>query len=175
MYVKFYQNIAKDSRDRASFTYVSLYHNLNLGKASTNDKWHLTILWTRYCQYQYVCKLSSQYSTQFKRYCHFRFFRIWSSAKPRPMTNIILQPFGLDLVNINVSANFYQKIPNDSRIIWAFVANCPGTKSSQTDQRQNLRKLTGDKQLHKLSQGDYRAHSESQPSASLSVDFLRVV
>ena len=40
---------------------------------------------------------------------------------------------------------------------------------------QNLHKLTRDKQLHKLSQGDYKAHSESQHSASLSVDFLRVV
>ena len=40
-------------------------------------------------------------------------------------------------------------------------------------------KLTGDKQLHKLTgadtQGDYRALSESQPSTSLSVDFLWVV
>ena len=40
---------------------------------------------------------------------------------------------------------------------------------------QNLRKLTIDKQLHNLSQGDYRAHSESQPSASQSVDILSVV
>ena len=42
----------------------------------------------------------------------FTFFRIWRSAKPRPMINVILQFFELDLVNINVSAKFYQNIPN---------------------------------------------------------------
>ena len=64
----------------------------------------------------------------------------------------------LDLININVYANVYE--------LWTFFANCL---------RPNLHKLTRAKQLHKLSQGDYRAHSENQPSASLSVDFLRVV
>ena len=39
------------------------------------------------------------------------FFRIWSSAKPRPMKNVILQSLGLDLVNINVYATVYQNIP----------------------------------------------------------------
>ena len=34
---------------------------------------------------------------------------------------------------------------------------------------KNLRKLFGD------GHSDYKAHSESQPSASLSVDFLRVM
>ena len=29
-----------------------LFQNLNLGKASTNDKWHLTIQWARSCQYR---------------------------------------------------------------------------------------------------------------------------
>lgn len=40
---------------------------------------------------------------------------------------------------------------------------------------QNIHKLTREKKLLKLSQGEYRTHSESQPSASLSVDFLRDV
>ena len=40
---------------------------------------------------------------------------------------------------------------------------------SQTVRGQNVHKLSGDGHC------DYRAHSESQPSASLSVDFLRVV
>ena len=38
----------------------------------------------------------------------FTFFRIWRSAKPRPIINVILQFLELDLVNINVSAKFYQ-------------------------------------------------------------------
>ena len=59
---------------------------------SANPKWHLTISWATSCQYQYVCKVSSQYSTQFG---HFHFFRIWSSAQPRSMLNVILQSLGL--------------------------------------------------------------------------------
>ena len=43
------------------------------------------------------------------------FFRIWSSAKPRPMKNVISQPLGLDLVNINVYAKVYQNIQLSSR------------------------------------------------------------
>ena len=43
------------------------------------------------------------------------FFRIWSSAKPRPTKNVISQSLGLDLVNINVYAKVYQNIPLSSR------------------------------------------------------------
>ena len=42
---------------------------------------------------------------------HYHFFRIWSSAKPRPMKNIILQSLVLDLINIYVYATVYQNIP----------------------------------------------------------------
>ena len=45
----------------------------------------------------------------------FSLFRIWSSAKPRPMKNDISQSLGLDLVNINVYAKVYQNIPLSSR------------------------------------------------------------
>ena len=61
--------------------------------------------------HQCVWKISSQYSTEFKRWGHFHFFRIWSSAKPRPMKNEISQSLGLDLDNINVYAEVYQNIP----------------------------------------------------------------
>ena len=60
-------------------------------------------------------KSLSQYSTQFKRQGHFHFFRIWSSAKARPMKNVISQSLGLDRVNINVYAKVYQNIPLSSR------------------------------------------------------------
>ena len=94
----------------------SLFQNLELGKASTDKKCQFAISWGRYCQYQCLRKSLSKYSTQFKRYGHFHFFRIWHSAKPRPMINIILQFLGLDIVNINVSAKFYQNIPNVLRV-----------------------------------------------------------
>ena len=54
----------------------------------------------------------------------FTFFRIWSSAKPRPMRNDISQPLanGLDLVNINVYAEVHQNIPLSSwdKVIFTF-------------------------------------------------------
>ena len=94
----------------------------------------------RSCQYQCLPNSLSKYSTQFKRLGHFHFFRIWRSAKPRPMINVILQFLELDLVNINVSAKprpminvilqfleldlvninvsakFYKNIPNGLRV-----------------------------------------------------------
>ena len=76
--------------------------------------------------------LSSQYSTQFKRWA---IFRIWSSAKPRPLINIILQSLELGLVNINVSAKFYFKKSKRFKSYEHF---------SQTVRWQNLLKLSGD-------------------------------
>ena len=49
----------------------SLFQNLNLGNASANPKWHLTIPWATPCQYQCVCKILSKYSKRFKSYQHF--------------------------------------------------------------------------------------------------------
>ena len=100
----FYQNIPNGLRVKFQF-----FQNFS------NPKCHLTTSWATSCQYQCVCKISSQYSTQFKRQGHFHFFRIWSSAKPRPMKNVISQSLGLDLVNINVYAKVYQNIPLSSR------------------------------------------------------------
>ena len=59
---KFYQNIPNSLRVK-----FHCFQNLNRSKTSTNPKCHLTISWATSCQYQCVCKISSQYSTQFKR------------------------------------------------------------------------------------------------------------
>ena len=75
------------------------------------------------------------------------------------MTCVISQSLGLDVVNINVNAKFYQNIPNGLDLS-TFFTNRPVTKSSQTVRWQN--------QMF-----DFRALYESQPS--VSVDFLRVV
>ena len=80
---------------------LSLFQNLEFGKASTNENCHFAISWARSCQYQCLRNSLSKYSTQFKRESHFHFFRIWRSAKPRPMINIILQFLELDLVNVS--------------------------------------------------------------------------
>ena len=63
-----FHNIPHRSRDRVSF-----FLNLDVGKASTNGKWHLTIPWTRYHQHQCVrvriC--FSKYSLWFNSYGQF--------------------------------------------------------------------------------------------------------
>ena len=100
-----YQNIPNGLRVKFNF-----FQNLNLGKTSNNPKCHLTNSWATSCQYQCVCKISSQYSTQFKRQGHFHFFRIWISAKSRPMKNDISQSLWVDLVNFNHYAKVYQNI-----------------------------------------------------------------
>ena len=69
VYAKVYQNISLSSRDRAIFTF-SLFKNLALGKASTDNKCHFAISWTRCHQYQCVCKNLSKYSKRFKSYRH---------------------------------------------------------------------------------------------------------
>ena len=129
MYAKFHHNIPLSSRDCA---FITFFQNLELGKASTNEKCHLAISWARSCQYQWLRKSSSKYSTQFKRKGRFHFFRIWRSAKPRPMKNVILQFLELDIVNINVSAKFYHNIPNSLRVKFHCFQNLNlGKTSSQ--------------------------------------------
>ena len=57
------------------------------------------------------------------------------------MTNGIWQSLGLDLVNINVSAKFYQNIPNGLIVSGIFrklsgdkiFANCPGTDTQNLE------------------------------------------
>ena len=45
------------------------------GRASTDKKCQFAISWARSCQYQYLRKSLSKYSTQFKRYGHFHHFQ----------------------------------------------------------------------------------------------------
>ena len=102
MSANFYQNIPNGLRVK-----FRCFQNLNFGKTSTKPKCHLTISWATSCQYQCVCKISSQSSIHF--------FRIWSSPKPRPLKNVISQSLVPDLVNVNVYAKVYQNIPLSSR------------------------------------------------------------
>ena len=46
---------------------LSLFQNLVLGKASTDEKCHFAISWAGSCQYKCLRKSLSIYSTQFKR------------------------------------------------------------------------------------------------------------
>ena len=54
---------------------LSLFQNLEYGKAPTNEKCHFAISWAKSCQHQCLRNSLSKYSTQFNRYGHFHFFR----------------------------------------------------------------------------------------------------
>ena len=58
------------------------------------------------------------------------YFRIWSSAKPRPIKDVSSQSLGPDLVNINVYAKVYQSIPLSSRDRAIFTFSEFGTRQS---------------------------------------------
>ena len=112
----------------------SLFQNLALGKASTDDKCHFAIV-SLFSEFEprqklkqsqmsfdnfmgYILSISMRmqnFITIFHSVQEIAplslFFRIWSSAKPRPMKNVFSEYLGLDLVNINVYATVYQNIP----------------------------------------------------------------
>ena len=121
----------------------SLFQNVELGKASTDDKCHFTISWARSCQYQCVYKSVSKYSKRFTSYQHFSLF---SEFEPTQilnqcqmtfddllgvMMNGIWQSICLDLVNSMCMQNFikiYQKVQEMG----------PGSLSSEFEPWQNL-------------------------------------
>ena len=116
-----------------------LFQNLTRGKASTDDKCHFAIvpLFSEFEPRQKLnqsqvsfdnlmgCILSISMCMQnsitifhsvqeiasLSPFQNLEFFRIWSSAEPRPIKNVISHSLGLDLVNINVYATVYQNIP----------------------------------------------------------------
>ena len=126
----------------------SLFQNLALGKASTDDKCHFAIVsFFSECEPRQKPNQSQMSFDNLMRYIllismcmqnfitifhsvqeigHYHFFRIWSSAKPRPMKNVFSQSIGLDLVNINVYTTVYQNIPLSlrDRAIFTFSEFC---------------------------------------------------
>ena len=107
---KFYQNIPNGLRVQFHF-----FQNLVLSKTSTNPKCHLKSHGLHLVNTNVYVKFHQNIPLSSRDRAIFTFFRIWSSAKPRPMKNDISQSFGLDLVNINVYAEVYQNIPLSSR------------------------------------------------------------
>ena len=80
-------------------------------------------------------QILSKYYARFKSEVQFFFlFLIFTSAKPRPMKNDIWQFLGLEFVNINKYAKFYQNIPHGSRDSASFTF-------SEFGPRQNLDQL----------------------------------
>ena len=109
----------------------SLFQSLELGKASTDKNCQLAISWATYCQYTNVyAKFHHNIQLSSRDRFFFPFFRIWSSAKSRPMKNDISQSLGLDLDSINVYAEVYQNIPLSSRGKVSFTFSEFGARQS---------------------------------------------
>ena len=74
------------------------------------NKWYSSITWTRSCLYQCVYNFYQNITHETRVWARFIFFRILTSAEPRPITIDIPQYLGLELVNINAYAFFCFKI-----------------------------------------------------------------
>ena len=129
----------------------SLFQNLNLGNASANPKWHLTISWATSCQYQCVCKILSKYSERFKSHPHFSTF-----FTNRPASFSLFQNLNLGNASanpkwhltiswaascqyqyVNKILSKYSKWFNSYRHFLKFFTNRPASKPSQTVRWQN--------------------------------------
>ena len=86
-YAKFHHNISLSSRDRAIFTFSEFGARQNL------DQWKMTF--HNLLGYILIISMFTQKSIKIfhsvQEIRPFSLFRIWRSAKPRPMINVILQ------------------------------------------------------------------------------------
>ena len=106
VYAKFYGNISNGLEVGP----VSLFQNLDLGKASTNDK----MSFGNPLGYILSISMYAKYYAQFKIKSQFHFSRILTSVKARPMRNDIWQYLGLQFVNTNVCVK-NKNIPHGPR------------------------------------------------------------
>ena len=88
---------------------VSHFQNLDFGKASTEDTCHLEIPSVGSCQYQCVYKICIQIFLMLQEL--WAIFKFLQFGHRQSLDNDILQPLGLDLVNINGQGTFHQTIP----------------------------------------------------------------
>ena len=108
----------------------SLFPNFELGKASIDNKCQFATLGLDLVNINVYAKVYQNIPLSSRDRAIFIFFRIWHSAKPRPMINVILQFLGLDLFKIKLFAKFYQNIPNGLRVKFHFFQNLNLGKTS---------------------------------------------
>ena len=121
-----YANFIKMLRTVQEIGTVSLFPNFDLGKTSTNDKWHLAIPLARSCQNQCVCNLSISMCIQnfinishtFQKIGPVSLFQNSDLGKASTDDKWYLAiPWAIScryqcaLVNINAYAKFHQNIP----------------------------------------------------------------
>ena len=99
----------------------SLFQNLALGKASTDDKCHFAIPWARSFQHQIVCKILSKCSKRLLVNFLFFFFQNLNLGKTstNPICHLTIS-WASSCRYTNVYANFHHNIPLSSRVIFTF-------------------------------------------------------
>ena len=113
VYAEVYQNIPLSSRDKAIFTFSEF------GARQSLDRWLMS-------------------------FCNsLTFFRIWTSAKTQPISNVIWQSHGVHLVNINVYAKFHHNIPLSSRDRAIFTFSEIGARQNLDRRKMSFRNLLG--------------------------------
>ena len=158
------QNFIKIFHSVQEIGQLSLFQNLELGKASTDENTISQPLGLDLVNINIYAKVYQNIPLSSRDRAIFTF----SEFEPRQHLGQSQMTFDNPLGYINAYAKFYQNIPNGLRIIDIFheqagdiiFTNSPRTKSSQTVRWQN--------QMF-----DYRALCEIQ--LQVSVDFFRVV
>ena len=103
----------------------SLFQNLALGKASTNDKCQFAIPWARSCQYQIVCKILSKFPNGLIVIYHFCFQTLnLGKTSTNPKCDLTIS-WATSCQYTNVYAKFHHNIPLSSRdrAIFTFFQN----------------------------------------------------
>ena len=92
----------------------SLFQNLALGKASTDDKCHFAIPWARSFQHQIVCKTYQNIPNGLR--VNFHFFQNLNLGKTstNPKCHLTI-PWATSCQYTNVYAKFHHNIPLSSR------------------------------------------------------------
>ena len=120
----------------------SLFQNLALGKASTDDKCNFQFLELDLVNINVSAKFYQNIPNGVKVKLSL-FFRIWTTAKPRPIQNVIWLSHGLHHVNINVYAIFHHNIPLSSRDRAIFTFSEFGARQSLDRWKMSFRNLLG--------------------------------
>ena len=92
----------------------SLFQNLALGKASSDDKCHFAAPWARSFQHQIVCKILSKYSKRFIVYFHFFQNLNLGKTSTNPKCHLTIS-WATSCQYTNVYAKFHHNIPLSSR------------------------------------------------------------
>ena len=110
----FTQNFIKIFHSVQEIEPFSLFQNLVLGKASTDDKCHFAISWARSFQHQIVCKILSNIPNDLRVIFHFFQNLNVGRTSTNPKSHLTIS-WATSCQYKNVYAKFHHNIPLSSR------------------------------------------------------------